>query len=201
MARAEHAKARAEFCAWLRQNDPPTPSEEEDLVSSSEDESVIEETAPEDVEEQAGTATALEGTVSPTPQPSSTAETDITGAVPTQQPSSEDSPPHSPVRFEAITGQPSVETSAAALFAVLSDASASDASASEQHTVTATCTTAGDGNTTPEIGGPERESSFQGTTKASTAVIADAVSFGMTSAQPPSPGKTAVAASPTATDA
>ncbi len=158
----------------------------------------------EDAEEQAGTATAPEGTVSQTPQPSSTAETDITGAVPAQQPSSEDSPPHSPVRFEAITGQPSLETSAAALFAVTSDASASDANASGQHMVTAAGTTAGDGNTTSEIERPEQEFSFHGATKASTAVITDAVSFGMTSTQPASPvniATTAVAASPTATDA
>ncbi len=51
-------KARAEFCEWLRRNDPPTlaavspkgdsisVSEEEDLVSGSEDESDIEETVP-----------------------------------------------------------------------------------------------------------------------------------------------------------
>ncbi len=111
-ARVQHAKARAEFCEWLRQKpaavspkgDSISVSEEEDFVSSSEDESDfgesvsggsgsddesdIEETAPEDAEEQAGTATALEGTVSQTPQSSSTAETDIIGAVPAQQPSS-----------------------------------------------------------------------------------------------------------------
>ncbi len=51
-------------------------------------------------------------------------------------------------------------------------------------TVTATDTTAGDGNTTSEIERAEQESLFHGATKASTAVIADAVSFGMTSAHP-----------------
>ncbi len=92
-----------------------------------------------------------------------------------------------------------METSAAAPFAVATNTIASDANATEQHMVTAT------GNMAmSEIGRREQESSFQGTTKASTAVIADAVSFGMTSAQPLSPGNIATAvasASFTATDA
>ncbi len=173
-------------------------------VFGSEDESDIEETVPEDAEEQAGMTTSFEGTVSQTSQPLSTAEPDVTETVPIQQFSSDHSPPHPPVRIETTTWQPSVETSAVALFAVTADTSALDANDSEQHTLTATGTTTTDiGNSAmSEIGSPERESSFHGATKASAAVIADAVSFGMTSAQPQSPATiatTAEATSPTAT--